>query len=272
MPAVKFEYNGRTPRTLAEHMTKLRALKKTLENAAKKAKADAAAAKKLALAKKKANAAAAREKRKAEAAAKKLARDKKKANAAAKKLARDKKKANGTATKKPAQTSKNALKNSNWNNTVWATQQKRNNEAISAFKLPNYYLNKSSNGAFTKNYRKMKAKRYNLYSNELVGIDTILPTVSFKTSNGKWKTVKQLSKERNEKMVSKNMREKLAQRQANARMSRMTKYVESLPPTHGFLKANRKVAFNFMVRNAEKNVDYFNRFKKYVAGYEKNNM
>lgn len=81
--------------------------------------------------------------------------------------------------------------------------------------------------------------------------------MSFKNSNGKWKTVQQLSKERNEKIVSQNMREK---------------YVESLPPTHGFLKSNQKLAFNFMVRNAKKNVDYFNRFKKYVAAYEKNNM
>ena len=234
---VKFEYNGRTPRTLAEHTSKLRAIKKNIENAAKKAKAEAAA------------------KKKAEAAAKKAAREKKKANAAAKK-----------ATKKSKSNSKNALKNSNWNNTVWANQNKRNLKAFYAFKMPNEYINSSSSNAYDKNYRKMKAKRYNLYSNELQGLNQIYPPVSFKNNKGKWKSVNQLSKERNEKRVSNNAREKLENQQRNARMARMKKYVESLPKNHGFFKTNQKVAYNYMIDGTPTKGDpkYFTRFKNYV--------
>ena len=246
---VKFEYNGRTPRTLTEHTSKLRAIKKNIQTAAKKAKAEAAA-------KKKADAAKAREKRQADAAAKKATREKKKANAAAKKATK--------ATKATKSNSKNALKNSNWNNTVWANQNKRNLNAFHAFKMPNAYINKSSNNAYDKNYRKMKAKRYNLYSNELQGLNQIYPPVSFKNNKGKWKSVNQLSKERNEKRVSNNAREKLAQRQSNARMARMKKYVERLPKNHGFFKTNQKVAYNYMVRDLMRKPEYFSRFKEYV--------
>ena len=236
---VKFEYNGRTPRTLAEHTSKLRAIKKNIVNAAKKAKAEAAA------------------KKKAEAAAKKAAREKKKANAAAKKATK--------ATKKSKSNSKNALKNSNWNNTVWANQNQRNLKAFYAFKMPNAYINNSSSNAYDKNYRKMKRKRYNLYSNELQGLNQIYPPVSFKNNKGKWKSVNQLSKERNEKRVSNNAREKLAQRQSNARMARMKKYVESLPKNHGFFKTNQKVAYNYMIDGTPKgDPKYFTRFKNYV--------
>jgi len=138
--------------------------------------------------------------------------------------------------------SKNALKNSNWNNTVWANQNMRNYNAFSAFKMPNEYINKSSNNAYEKNYRRMKAKGYNLYSNELQGLNQIYPPVSFKNNKGKWKSVNQLSKERNEKRVSNNAREKLAQRQSNARIARMKKYVERLPKNHGFWN-NPKIAY-----------------------------
>jgi hypothetical protein len=223
---------------------------------AKKARAEAAAKKKAeAAAKKKARAEAAA-KKKAEAAAKKAAREKKKANATAKKATK--------ATKATKSNSKNALKNSNWNNTVWANQNKRNLNAFHAFKMPNAYINKSSNNAYDKNYRKMKAKRYNLYSNELQGLNQIYPPVSFKNNKGKWKSVNQLSKERNEKRVSNNAREKLAQRQSNARMARMKKYVERLPKNHGFFKTNQKVAYNYMVRDLMRKPEYFSRFKEYV--------
>jgi len=229
-------------------------LKKLIENKKKSAfERDRVAEQRHAAKKARAEAAA---KKKAEAAAKKAAREKKKANAAAKKATK--------ATKATKSNSKNALKNSNWNNTVWANQNKRNLNAFNAFKMPNAYINKSSNNAYDKNYRKMKAKRYNLYSNELQGLNQIYPPVSFKNNKGKWKSVNQLSKERNEKRVSNNAREKLENQQRNARMARMKKYVESLPKNHGFFKTNQKVAYNYMVRDLMRKPEYFSRFKDYV--------
>jgi hypothetical protein len=171
-----------------------------------------------------------------------------------------KKPANKPANKsanKPANkptTNKRVNRNSNWNNTVWANQQKRNTNAITAFKMPNYYANSSNKSV----------PKYNLYSNELYGINTIFPPVSFKNKNGRWKTTKQLSKERNEKAVTNNMRNMLKKRQVNARMARMKKYVEGLPSNHGFFKTNRNVAYKYMVTSLHSDPKYFNAFKKYV--------
>jgi len=165
---------------------------------------------------------------------------------------------------------KNALKNSNWNNTVWANQLKRNNQGFAAFKDWNTYINTSSENAFEKNTKAAKRaypNGVNLYSNELWGLDMIYPPVSFKHKNGRWKTIKELSKERNEKFVGNNARLQLVQRQANARMARMKKYLETLPPNHKIFKSNLQTAYNFMVKNAERNEDWFERFKKYVKNY-----
>lgn len=177
------------------------------------------------------------------------------------------------AKKKPAkkaEKNKNVFNNSHWNNTVWANQQKRNRIAIAQFRMPNAYLDRSSEKAFNRNFKKMNRMNYNIHSPELYGIETIYPPVSFKNKNGRWKTIEQLSKERNEKGVTNTTRYTLQQRQAKARIARMGRYLKTLPKNHKIFRLNDKVTFEHMNKmlRAAKNEKWFETFKNWVATHK----